>query len=52
MRSKGGDQFIERAGGVSDGVENSQQVLDAENLGGDSIEHRRDERILICKHRT
>ncbi len=50
MRLQRGNQFIDRARGMSDSVENGHDGLDAEALGGDSIEGRRNQAILVGKY--
>ena len=49
MRPQRADQFVEQTRGVSDGVKNSQQDLDAENLRRDATERSRYLGILIRK---
>ena len=47
MRRQGGNQFVDRARGMSDSVENGHNGLDAEALGRDSIKGSRHQAILV-----
>ena len=50
MRAQRSEQIVERARGVSDGVENGQWIFDAETLAGDAVECGDDVMVLLGEH--